>query len=423
MVILLILERMRMSKRIQSFLFQHKPINIYGGGTYAFWLIFFCHLKSIPIKKVIISKRREKNEQAWGYQVEEFRQIRDEILHEPMIVAVSASHHNTIKTMLNGFFENVYFMQREDIEFIWEASLKEMPHIVLRHLENLFCGTKSELFYDVRKTSCKIFLENLHKALSNSSSAWLEYIALRKQYKDYPRYTECEIDALHRRFLVPDMASFFSSYREIIVKQIYKFIPRDMTDITIVDIGANIGLSVLYFAENYPKARIDAFEADPKIFAVLEHNVRQKKYPSIHLYNKAVWDETTCINFYEEGADGGYILEGNRVMENRVIPVQSIDAATLMGEYKKIDFLKMDIEGAETRVLQRIQSHLFKVDHIFIEYHSIEEKPQTIHVIFDILAREGFRVYMTTNLVSDTPYVKTNTYNGFDLLVNIYGKK
>ena len=41
---------------------------------------------------------------------------------------------------------------------------------------------------------------------------------------------------------------------------------------TIVDCGANIGMTALYMAGRYPNARIIAVEADPQNFAILSHN-------------------------------------------------------------------------------------------------------------------------------------------------------
>ena len=94
-----------------------------------------------------------------------------------------------------------------------------------------------------------------------------------------------------------------------------------------------------------------------------------------------------------------------------------------MKEYSKIDFLKMDIEGAETRVLRRAENYLCNVQNIFVEYHSKVDEKQTLNVIIDILSRCGFRVYMNTNLVDNQPYIKQNKYNGFDILINIFGIK
>lgn len=51
-----------------------------------------------------------------------------------------------------------------------------------------------------------------------------------------------------------------------------------------------------------------------------------------------------------------------------------MDALSILASHEKIDFLKIDIEGAERYVLPRMASELGKVDNIFVEYHSEADK-------------------------------------------------
>ncbi|NJM78804.1 MAG: FkbM family methyltransferase [Flavobacterium sp.] len=97
-----------------------------------------------------------------------------------------------------------------------------------------------------------------------------------------------------------------------------------------LDIGANIGLSILFFKELYPKAELIAFEADPKIFGYLENNVHGNGYEDVTLINKAVWYENTTLNFAPDGADGGQIS----INENTNIIVETVDIADLLKHYK-----------------------------------------------------------------------------------------
>src|ERR1700732_3793322 len=67
---------------------------------------------------------------------------------------------------------------------------------------------------------------------------------------DVPRFTEHTVNLLGRPFKIADSRSFFFSYREIFVDQIYRFntcsaVPR------IIDCGSNYGTSIVYFKSIY----------------------------------------------------------------------------------------------------------------------------------------------------------------------------
>ena len=69
-----------------------------------------------------------------------------------------------------------------------------------------------------------------------------------------------------------DVESFLHMRNEIFEKEIYRF-SSDIENPKIIDCGANIGLSAIYFNRLYPKAEITAFEAEPAIFKTLKKNV------------------------------------------------------------------------------------------------------------------------------------------------------
>jgi len=70
-----------------------------------------------------------------------------------------------------------------------------------------------------------------------------------------------------------DNVGFLYSVNEIYLQEVYKFC-TDQIDPLIIDAGANIGLSLIYFKRLYPQARIIAYEPDNSIFKLLESNVR-----------------------------------------------------------------------------------------------------------------------------------------------------
>jgi FkbM family methyltransferase len=118
----------------------------------------------------------------------------------------------------------------------------------------------------------------------------------------------------------------------------------------IVDVGANIGMTSIYFAHKYPEAKIFAIEAEASNFAVLSRNVQH--YPKIIPIHAALWSRDGEISVSQPpllpGAWGFVTHEGPG------IKVRAITMRTLMREMliPSIDLLKVDIEGAEKEVFQ-----------------------------------------------------------------------
>lgn len=245
---------------------------------------------------------------------------------------------------------------------------------------------------------------------------WL-FSKLSFKLRNMPRFTACKVKSDGWKFSVPDSASFLSTYKEIFVNQIYAF-HSDAPCPRILDIGANIGLSVLYFKRLYPQAIITAYEADPVIFNYLKNNVHGNGFSDVKLVNKAVWDENTTLKFNSEGADGGRVALDN---DDNIISVEAVDIRHILNE-NSYDFLKIDIEGAEERVFPACKDYLPSFKFVFVEYHSIVGKKQCLDTIISLLTEAGFRIHIQSD-VSPSPFVTLRINSGFDLQLNIFGWK
>ncbi len=242
------------------------------------------------------------------------------------------------------------------------------------------------------------------------------YLILRARFEDIPRFKECRITLNSWELAVPDAASFLSTYKEIFAEQIYRFQFSAETP-RILDLGANIGLSVLYFKQLYPRARITAVEADPRIFAYLKKNIHGNGLEDVTLLNKAVWCENTVIGFTPEGGDGGRVSWPEDIDS---VEMETIDIRELLGN-GPVDFLKMDIEGAEDAVLPRCRGHLSGIRYIFVEYHSKKGHHQGLDEVMAILSEAGFRLHVQSAFSSSSPFAELRVHSGFDLQLNIFG--
>lgn len=214
-----------------------------------------------------------------------------------------------------------------------------------------------------------------------------------------------------------DAPTFFYGYEEIFKDQIYAFKAKSEYPL-IIDCGANIGLATIFFKNKYPQARIIAFEPDPNIFKVLNKNISELQLSNVEVFQEAIWINNHGVEFNLEGGFSGRIPYDKEV-ENNIIKVPTKRLKDLLKE--EIDFLKIDIEGAENDVIFDIKDSLGNVNNIFIEYHSYSEKEQRLHEILQILNQNDFRYHIQEAFVREQPFIERNTMLGMDLQLNIYG--
>ncbi|WP_276373584.1 FkbM family methyltransferase [Chryseolinea sp. H1M3-3] len=231
-----------------------------------------------------------------------------------------------------------------------------------------------------------------------------------------PRYTPGASHLFGVEFSFVDATTLIGGYAEIIRKQVYEF-KSSRPDPLIIDCGANIGLSIYYFKMLYPQAKIKAFEPDPVIFKTLEKNIKTLEFMGVELHQEAIWKDNGTLEFQIEGGFSGRIpKEGDT--ENLIrVPCRRLK--DLLKE--SIDFLKIDIEGAEFEVLTDIRGDLSCVQNIFIEYHSHIKERQTLGEILEVLQQAGFRYHIQEAYAHKKPFVERDTMLGMDLQLNIFG--
>lgn len=115
--------------------------------------------------------------------------------------------------------------------------------------------------------------------------------------------------------------------------------------LSIVDCGAHVGLSALYLANRYPKARVIAIEPNPVNFQLLTTNTKQES--RIVPVRACISDHSGMTLIETHGPGWGH-------MTGRCVGVE-VEAVTLRDVRSRfgigtIDLLKIDVEGDEKRV-------------------------------------------------------------------------
>ncbi len=122
----------------------------------------------------------------------------------------------------------------------------------------------------------------------------------------------------------------------------------------VLDIGANIGATALYFARLFPNARIYAFEPAPDNFAVLERNIANSK--RIRGFNFGLGAEDAELELFHSDNPinfGGYSLHPAGSDTSRKVRIKVRQVAAVLAELslEKVDVVKVDTEGAEWDIL------------------------------------------------------------------------
>ena len=197
----------------------------------------------------------------------------------------------------------------------------------------------------------------------------------------YPRYTRTTARLLGRTIEIADSASYLFMRREIFDSEIYRFETGRERPL-IIDCGANIGLSVVYFKLLHPQATVLAFEPDRELFALLARNVATFGLTDVELHEKAVWSESTRLDFFHEGADGGRIAALNDDSES-IQQVETVRLRDLLD--RRVDLLKLDVDGAEQIVLEDCRDSLENVERVFVEVHCFSGRPQGLGELLSLL--------------------------------------
>lgn len=189
-------------------------------------------------------------------------------------------------------------------------------------------------------------------------------------------------------------------FKELFIENDYWFTAPKRTPF-ILDCGSNIGLSILYFKTLYPEARIVGFEPGDKTFLCLKENVKNNLLESVTVYNIALADKEGFTDLYYDPEDPGSLYMST--IPERFPKHRQRVAASTLSKYidQEIDFLKIDIEGAELSVLRELSStgKLQFIDQMVIEYHHhIQAEWDYFSEILGLLETSGFGYQIESKL-------------------------
>ena len=189
-------------------------------------------------------------------------------------------------------------------------------------------------------------------------------------------------------------------------------------DLVIFDIGANIGQSCAYFRENFPDSKIFSFEPIPSTFEKLLRFV--EKLPNneeIHCYDLGMGFAEGSFEIFLKENSGLNSLSNNLPLHTTELPVEikitTLDKFFKSQDFKKIDLLKIDVEGYEIEVLkgaeELLKSHSITFVALEVGFLKNDKQHTSFCKIHEHLEEKGY------NLVGFYDQCRYQSEQGFAL--------
>ena len=179
------------------------------------------------------------------------------------------------------------------------------------------------------------------------------------------------------RVSLREAGSDFLTFNEVVREEVYRDVTAHLDNCeTIVDLGANIGLTSLYFARRYPTVKLFAVEPNPDTYQMLTANLRGLiDSGRCRTLQAAVWGSPkTLVADPSQAPDhySAFTTKEASAMENGETPIAGLPIQKLIDDssFNEIDLLKVDIEGAEVELFKGDLNWLCRVRTIAIEFHN-----------------------------------------------------
>ncbi len=221
------------------------------------------------------------------------------------------------------------------------------------------------------------------------------YLKVRSKHfltKLFPKLPIQQEELFGYRVRFFDYFMLASLYETMFVNKDYYFETNSAHPL-VLDCGSNFGLAVLFMKVAHPGCRVIAFEPDATTFQALRDNVERNGWKDVELHNQAVARTAGTMDFYHDPQMPGWglmSLHKNRGPQHSQ-KVEAVRLSDFVNE--EVDFLKMDIEGAETEVLEELAAanKLRHVKAMVIEYHHhIEPCTDQMAGTLRLLEENGF---------------------------------
>jgi len=182
---------------------------------------------------------------------------------------------------------------------------------------------------------------------------------------------------------------------------------------TIIDVGANKGDFIKASKFVFPNSKIYAFEPQEEFYSII------KNLPDVTAFNFGLWDKEGKSKFYKNKYNTGAssFLKPTENYDKFIGKIKDLSEVILLNKrfdelnlrIKRPCFLKIDVEGAEEKVLRGFGSRLKEIDILQIEwfFKDFHENQMKLSQLMPLLEKYGFSGFVQIELVykNDRPYL------------------
>jgi FkbM family methyltransferase len=186
----------------------------------------------------------------------------------------------------------------------------------------------------------------------------------------------------------------------------------------VVDIGAHMGRYTIISSKRVgANGKVVAIEAHPGNFEMLKSNIKLNQLTNVIPLNYAAYSKETKINLYLPEVESGYTIY-NTIMSNRArtedkfveVSANTLDYLLQLNEITDVNWVKIDVEGAEFEVLKGASNVLSKSKDIalLIEVHGLDNH----RPILEFVSSYNFKIeFEKSNKTGDWRHIVLRKYD------------
>ena len=193
-----------------------------------------------------------------------------------------------------------------------------------------------------------------------------------------------------------------------------------------VDIGAYLGWYTCLASQHMPQGKVYGFEMDALNYALLQKNLMINDSKNVEAHNLAVSDSLGILRYEREDSHPSPILRlsTEEMIDNssNLIPVAAITLDVFFqNKYIKPDVVKIDVEGAETKVLRGMTRLLRNYNPtLFLEIHpaNLPLYKSSVSAILMLLMENEYKVFEIDDMRGQNSWLKLNELSPESVIEN-----
>jgi FkbM family methyltransferase len=203
------------------------------------------------------------------------------------------------------------------------------------------------------------------------------------------------VSFLHYAMRISDGLLSYILYKEIFFHQIYHF-HCTHPDPLILDVGSDLGMSILYFKHLYPHARVIGFEPDPSFFHLLQENVARNGLEDVTLISTPLGVAADTRGALSSSLESARSVARENQVFGHIRPLSEFI-------HEPIDLLKLTLGSGGLVVLQELAAtdKLKQIKELVVGFINRPQEAQYLGPLLDLLAGEGFR-YLVHDFDAET---------------------